>query len=81
MARSATTARGTLVRRPAAINRRRVCRPALQFGGPYPLRVDDELPANLTPDEAFRAAFYMSLGYISRGVAPASDLVLYAQYL
>jgi hypothetical protein len=40
-----------------------------------------EPPAAITPDEAFRAAFYMALGYFGRGADPSGDLMLFVQYL
>jgi hypothetical protein len=47
--------------------------------------VDDdaasELPATLTLDEAFRAAYYMIDNYLQLEASPRGALVLYRQYL
>jgi hypothetical protein len=41
----------------------------------------DPLPELLTLDEAYRAAFYIVLGWVRRGSQPDGDAVMLTQYL
>jgi len=41
----------------------------------------DALPETLTLDEAYRAAFYFVLGYLSVEKQPSEDLTLFSRYM
>jgi hypothetical protein len=42
---------------------------------------ESDLPETLTLDEAYRAAFYLVLGYYRRGNLPPFDLTILVQYM
>lgn len=41
----------------------------------------DDLPESLTLDEAYRAAFYFVLGYLSLEKKPSEDIFLFSEYM